>query len=74
MTCSDGIDSDHAQAEMLWVVQLLLAHIKTIAEEVVVCTGHSAETGEDEDRRSRRDRDVSCCTVLLPVLPDGGGG
>lgn len=74
MTWSDGIDSDHAQAEMLWVLQLLLAHIKTIAEEVVVCTGHSAETGEDEDRRSTRDRDVSCCTVLLPVLPDGGGG
>lgn len=53
---SDRVDSDHAQAEMLRVLQLLLAHVKTITEEVVVCAGHSAETGEDKDRRSTRDR------------------
>lgn len=41
---SDRVDSDHAQAETLRVLQLLLAHVKTITEEVVVCAGHSAET------------------------------
>lgn len=44
MTCFDGIDFDHIQSERFGVLQLLLGNIQPITEEVVVCTGHPAET------------------------------
>lgn len=53
MTRLDWIDFDHIQSERLRVLQLLLADIKTIAEEVVVCTGHPAD-GEHTDKKGTK--------------------